>query len=258
MKTVILVAASGLLAVGAGGCRAWPRVEASPLPKAGGQYSGAKDFTADPQRKAGSKFVAAPALTGLRHVHDPRDPSHDATLVRLEYANGNKMNLLLGGTELDISPLLSGSGVVLTQGWAYVHGDFPAHARLTDPKAWGIWPIVVRSTVAAGAEGTSFIVDCRQADSVVVTAVKNKNGAGVSKVSLWDLSNPAAPKPLPDPVTGASTSKFVLDQDNFDAVKFIGGRPVPETPKPLSSDPAYMKWVQDVLTLADEYDADEL
>ncbi len=199
-------------------------------------------------------------LAGLRHVHDPGDPSMDATLIRLVFPNGNWCNLLIGGTEVDISPLLKGSGIKLTTGWVYVHGSFPSikpgAGQLADASMWGIWPIVVRSTVAAGAEGTTFIVDARSVGDVRVTALADKDGSK-SSVNLWDVSSsdPVNHKPV-EPVN--QNGKYVVNEGYTAIIDQAASPPVmKEHLARAELDSVYEKFVKSVEALAAAYDADE-
>ena len=237
---------AGCVAACAGGCKCgWPKVVAHPLPEYGGHYGTPPDRdVAGANRKDGKKVRAA-AITGVRLVH-VGDPKQDVLLVRLTYPNGNWCNVLLGGTELDISPLLNGSGIVLTSGWAYVHGKFPSVSDGVDPAVWALWPIVVRKNLAAGAEGTTFVMDCRDPDAVVVTVLKDETDK--TKISLWDYTDPSHPEPL-DPPNDAS-GKYLVEQDYTQWVKISAGSPpAPTDLKDRASLPAaYEAWLTSVGT----------
>lgn len=259
MKWMALIGTGLLAGALSCGCARWPEVTASPLPKAGGQYKGDRSKPGPDRGNQRGRRVAAPMLAGLRHVHDPGNPSMDATLIRLVFPNGNWCNLLVGGTEVDISPLLRGSGIQLTTGWVYVHGSFPSTkpsaGQLADASMWGIWPIVVRSTVAAGAEGTTFIVDARSVGDVRVTALEDKDGSK-SSVNLWDVSsaNPVDHKPV-EPVN--EDGKYVV---NAGYTAIIDQSALPPVMKEHLARPdldsVYEKFVKSVETLAAAYDAD--
>lgn len=260
MKTATLIGTGLLAAALSCGCARWPKVTATPLPKTGGQY---KDERLRPGQDAGAqrgRRVAAPMLAGFRHVHDPGNPSMDATLIRLVFPNGNWCNLLIGGTEVDISPLLTGSGIKLTTGWVYVHGSFPSTkpgaGQSADASMWGIWPIVVRSTVAAGAEGTTFIMDARSVGDVRVTTLADKDGSK-SAVNLWDVSSPGPSdiKPV-EPVN--EDGKYVVNEGYTAVIDQSATPPVmKEHLARADLDSVYEKFVKSVETLAAAYDADE-
>ncbi|HEX2836900.1 MAG TPA: hypothetical protein VHN77_02105 [Phycisphaerales bacterium] len=90
-------------------------------------------------------------------VRGGKGPPHDGVLMLLRYDRGPSFGALVNDAEISLVPQENASGLELAKGWTYVAGDFGMSA---DPLVRTYWPIVIRSTMAVGADGTEFIVDC--------------------------------------------------------------------------------------------------
>ncbi len=96
----------------------------------------------------------------------------NGTVVDATCQHGRHFKSAYANTKtLRIEPTTGGSGFFLDDGWVYVRGEFkdtsgtstPDHP--TDPETkkghnvWPYWPIIIRSSMAIGADGTEFVAD---------------------------------------------------------------------------------------------------
>ncbi len=84
-------------------------------------------------------------------------PYKSGILMDVLYGRGPSFGMLNNpDAGVRILPAENQSGVQLDRGWAYVNGSF----GINPTPMWGFWPIIIRSTMAIGADGTEFVVDC--------------------------------------------------------------------------------------------------
>jgi hypothetical protein len=113
-------------------------------------------------------------------------PTQDGMLLRLRYVEGPNFGVLFGGTQATLQWRQAGSGISLDSGWSYVTGTFPA-AFAGQGVLRTLWPIIIRSTMAVGSDGTEFIVDCSDRDRPWVHCRQG------GPVRVYDYKTPASP-----------------------------------------------------------------
>ncbi len=126
------------------------------------------------------KAIYPPVVQEMRYRKGV-SPQQDGVLLRLRYVEGPRFAALFGGTDMVLDPYAAGSGITLDEGWVYINGSFPMISKGGVLRS--LWPIIIRSTMAVGSDGTAFIVDCSNAATPWVHCVSG------GPVTIWDVKS---------------------------------------------------------------------